>query len=145
MEQTGIKLLRVMPETMVMSWATVSPLLEKALEHNNQEMTLADVAENIVNDRAQLWVVIQNNIPRAMSVTEIVTFPRKKVCRIVLLGGVSFEEWKHILVDLENWALMHGCIELDAYCRPGMARKAKTMGFEQSSIVMTKNLRGRLQ
>lgn len=145
MESSVTELFRVLPETMVLSWGVIAPMLEKAIEHNHQELTLVDVANMIVEEKSQLWVIIHNRQPKAACVTEIIQYPRKKVCRIVLLGGTSFEEWKDILIDLENWALMNGCIELDAYCRPGMARKAKVMGFEEGAIVMTKNLRGRLQ
>lgn len=145
MESARVGLFRVLPETMVLSWGVIAPMLEKAIEHNHQEMTLVDVADAIVSEKSQLWVAVQNDIPRGAFVTEIVNYPRKKVCRIVLLGGVSFEEWKHLLVDLENWALMNGCIDLDAYCRPGMAKKTKALGFEESAVVVTKSLRGRLQ
>lgn len=120
-------------------------MLVKAVERNVGEFTISDVAVAIAESRWQLWAAIESDAPVAAAVTELVRYPRKLVARVILLGGVDFDEWKHLISGIEDWALTQGCTALEAITRPGMAKRAVDVGFEEKYRVVVKDLRGRLQ
>lgn len=128
-----------------MAWPILGPMLSPVVAMNQGEFTTIDVLTQLLEQNWQLWTIIKHERPVAALVTEIISYPSKRVCRVVLLGGADFNSWKHLITEIEDFALSCGCTALEAITRPGMARKAKSIGFEPYAIVVTKNLRGRLQ
>lgn len=120
-------------------------MLSRAVEQNQGEFTLVDTAQNILSNAWQLWTVIEDGRPVAATVTELVAYPAKNVCRVILLGGKNFDEWKHLIATIEDFALVNGCTALEAIVRPGMAKRASSVGFESRYTVIRKDLRGKLQ
>jgi hypothetical protein len=141
----GVNLFRVLPETLPVAWPALAPMLTRAVELNHDAFSMTDVARLVLADQWQLWTVLENDRPVAAVVTELVQYPGKRTCRVILLGGIKFDRWKHLIIEIENFALLHDCKELEALTRPGMARKIESIGFREECKVMVKDLRGRLQ
>ena len=90
----------------------------------------------------QLWVVYdeEKQIKCALT-TEVIEYPRKKVCRIVSLGGRNLDEWVERWLDiLERWAEENDCDSIETYCRKGFIKKLEKFGYTNTYTVLGKEL-----
>ena len=46
---------------------------------------------------------------------------------------------------LEAWALTFGAVEIEGYCRPAMARLTRRLGWKFKLMIVSRDLRRRLQ
>ena len=89
----------------------------------------------------QLWIVFDEDYKiQAAATTELINYPAKKVCRLVTLGGANFDDWMESIHAIEQWALENDCVALETFCRKGFAKKIKHLGYEQTYIVLGKDL-----
>lgn len=65
----------------------------------------------------QLW-----RVPEACAVTTVQTFPRAKVCMILLCGGENMKAWIHHVDDICDWARKQGCDAVEIPGRRGWKR-----------------------
>jgi hypothetical protein len=72
----------------------------------------------------QLWILCRDAAIVGALVTEIVRWPRRAVCRLVLAGAQDGlrEEWLACRGVIEAWARQEGCASMEIYGRPGWAR-----------------------
>jgi hypothetical protein len=84
-------------------WARARPFLEEALLHCGGTHELEDVVKAIGEGRLQLWLG-----ERSAGVSEILTYPRKRVLNLFLAGG-NLEEMKALRPGLEAFARGHAC------------------------------------
>jgi hypothetical protein len=102
-------------------WGQVKPLIEAALSRGRGEMLAEDVLGFLVSGDMQLWIARDDRI-RAICVTEIVQFPRLKVCRLALGAGSGLRLWSHGKAVIKSWAQSQGCNELWGGGRKGWSR-----------------------
>jgi hypothetical protein len=98
-------------------WEKVKPHIERALEHSYTH-TLGDIAEGLISGAMQLWTY--GDFDAAM-VTDI-DHDRVRFCTIILLAGDGFDNYKHYLDVIEQWAKDNGCKEIRVYGRKGWSR-----------------------
>jgi len=84
-------------------WARARPFLEDALAHAHGTHEIEDVLGAIGEGRLQLWLGA-----RCAGVTEILTFPRKRMLNLFLAGG-DLDEMKALQAGLEAFARAHAC------------------------------------
>lgn len=91
----------------------------------------------------QLWIV-QDQYEEIIAaiVTQIISFPRKKVLFLLFIAGVRYDEWTFVLSDLIEFAKANQCQSIEGYGRPGWERKAKPLGFKKVHTVYSLNLWG---
>ena len=125
-----------------MVWPYTAEFIEDALEYAQGDFTLEDIYGFISDKKMQLWVTGRENTHEVdgCAVTEIVDTPRLKYCRVVLLGGVEMTRWLHVEEAVANWAASLGCKRIEAVCRPGFAKILPKFGYEQTHVVMCKEL-----
>ena len=114
-------------------WTQVSPFIEMALEHGHGEFEVDDIYEACLEKDMQLWVIYEqpeHKIVLAV-VTQIINYPKTKVCRIVTLGGESDLLWENKLFILEEWAKENGCVRVETFCRDGLQRKLNRLGYKK--------------
>jgi hypothetical protein len=102
----------VTPET----WAKAKPLIEAAMRRGLPTHTAEDVRADIDAGKQQLWCMGETAI-----VTEVVTFPRLKACRVVYVAG-RMADVEKMKPDIENWARAEGCAFMLAGGRKGWVR-----------------------
>ena len=124
-------------------WEEVYPLLEKAQVYAAGELDTQDFFAMIENGDMQLWIAEDDNGIFAMMLTEFVKYPRKKVMRIVSIGGKEMNRWMKYFPALEAAALNVGCTGLEAQGRKEWLRVLKD--WECSYHVLTKDIKNRLQ
>ena len=113
-------------------WDMVEPLLIPAVGYSDGKYAIKDIYDQLKEKNMQLWVIADNeDIIHAAIVTQIVEYPNKKVMFIVLVGGVKFDTWSHVLPHFVAFAEDHQCESIEAYGRTGWETKLKHLGFKK--------------
>jgi hypothetical protein len=123
-------------------WDRVAPLLEKAEEHSDGEWLVEDFYGPLLDCQMQLWVAVENGDLLAAMTTEIAHHPRKKVLRIVALGGSGFNKWSKFYPALESFAMRLDCNSLEICTTRKWLKILKD--WRESAVVITKDLKGRV-
>lgn len=109
--------------------------LEDALEYADGTFNIIDVADGIAKGDMQLWPA-----KKAAAVTQIITYPRKKVLHAFLMGG-EMEDVKRLEKDAVIWAKGQKCHAITLTGRPGWSKSfLKEVGYESAHISMTKEI-----
>jgi hypothetical protein len=86
---------------------------------------------------------MKNNEIIACMITEIITYPRKKIVRVITLAGKDMDMWYDFLPMVEGYAVNNECSSLEAWTRKGMTRKLKD--WKHSYDIITKDIKQRMQ
>jgi len=100
-------------------WPIVSPLLQKAVDKGQGDFLLQDYYEALLLRNMQLWVWKPEEKITAACVTQILSYPRRKVCQILLLGGTGLKDWLKKENSLVEWAREQGCSQMEGFARDG--------------------------
>ncbi|MFD2207219.1 hypothetical protein [Kiloniella antarctica] len=113
-------------------WEKARQWLQPALDRGGNTHTTDDIRAGIISGSFQFWTS-----EKSAAITEIVSYPCSKGCRVFLAGG-DMTELLAMQPELEAWAQSIGCkfIEIDG--RPGWERIHKD--FKKQSVVLRKAL-----
>lgn len=100
-----------------------APWIAAALNYSGGTHHLDDIREAVRAGEAQLWPG-----HRAAVVTEVITYPRKRVCNFFLAGG-DLDELLRMLPVIEQWARDMGCAGMTIQGRPGWKRVLGRHGY----------------
>jgi len=114
-------------------WPRVSGCLQKALDRQT-EWRLADIREQLLAQRMQLWLVPWDLVV----VTQIQTYPGARICMLVLCGGEGLMQHRDELGEIERWAKALGCEEMRLMGRRGWGRVY--LDYEEIATVMRRKL-----
>jgi len=122
-------------------WEACEPYIELGAKKGQSEMTSKDIYNFCKESKMQLWIVFdsKSNI-KAVVTTEIINYPKKKVCRIITLGGQEIDNWLHSISVIEAWAEENQCHAMETFCRKGFIKKLEHYGYEQTYTVLGKEL-----
>ena len=126
----------VAPERLPELWPKVAPFIKDALAFNPGDLGLADIAELVMRGRMQLWVL--GNV-RAACVTELVVYPRRKVCRLVTFAG-DLKRARRLEEQMAAWATSQGATQLEIIGRRGWARTLKAAGWREVATIVRKDI-----
>jgi hypothetical protein len=138
-------LLIVNPDDVEYVWHEVEPLIEKALAHADGELYPEDVLSLIFDERQTLWVGMKDGEIFCAGVTEIITYPRKRVLRVITFAtknGHDYKYWKDFEEVIEGFGVRHGCSSIEAWTRKGLAKKLK---WDNEYSVITKDIKNKWQ
>lgn len=125
---------RLIPtEDVGMIWPTISKILLKAVERDEGKRSLHSLLRELVNDRNQLWIVFDGE-PIGAVVTAILNYPHARTLKVEWLAGERFEEWAHLISEIESFAKAQGCNPVEFSGRPGLARVLKRYGYEVVAV-----------
>jgi len=106
--------------------------IEDALEYSGGTHIFEDIVEAVLAGRMQLW-----SGERGCAVTEIISYPRKKVIHVFLAAG-EMEQ----IIDFEESALefgrINGCQTMTLAGRKGWTKILDKRGWKESFVVMSK-------
>ena len=119
-------------------WQIAEPLIKKACLSTKGRFTAEDVKEWLDSGDCQLWIVEHKNEVRAAAVTEILLYPKLKVCRVNIVTGKGRNNWQHFKDGIEEWARKEGCKRIEALARKGWAKVYKD--YQQTHIFLEKEL-----
>lgn len=120
-------------------WEHAKTFVERALDRGSI-YSLSEVLCGLIIGEMQLWTWAdkkdETNIKAAM-VTAIQEKDGKRWCLLLTVGGGNMEEWLHHLPDLEGWARLNDCHEMQIYGRIGWSR---VTGYTVDYTKMSKGL-----
>lgn len=138
-------LLIVNPDDVEYVWHEVQPLIDKALAHAEGELYSEDVLQRIFDETQTLWLGMKDGEIFCSGVTEIITYPRKRVLRIITFAtksGHDYKHWKDFIEVIEGFGVRHGCSAIEAWTRKGLAKKLK---WDNEYSVITKDIKSKWQ
>lgn len=110
------------------------PWIESALERSGGTHVFSDIVQAVVEGKMQFWPA-----PRGCAVTEIVSYPQKKVLHIFLAAGELDQ-----IVDMDDsaveFAKINGCTGMSIAGRKGWARVLKDKGYQETYTVLGKDI-----
>jgi len=137
-----MKIIQIPPSEIPKLWTGIKDWLEKAVWHGNGELLTEDLYAFCLQSRMQLWISVNNDyVPCGACVTEVIDYPRKRVIRIIALGGKDFR----ILMEtgsqaLEQWAKKIGASAIEVIGRKGWLRFLKDTQFKERYCFMVKEV-----
>lgn len=102
-------------------WPHVEAMIEVACRTGNGRYAPEDILAAIKNRDMQAWIYLDAEI-ELVCITEIVNYPRRKYCRILIATGKNRKKWEHHIEDIEAWAKAQGCDGMETYARKGWWR-----------------------
>tara|TARA_R100000008_G_scaffold45173_1_gene26494 strand:- start:857 stop:1384 length:528 start_codon:yes stop_codon:yes gene_type:complete len=107
------------PEEVEDFWPLVVDHLQKAVPHSEGEVLPEDMLPSLVMGDMQLWFAVEEKKITAAMVTQIIPYPRKKILRILSIGGEGFSRWYKHMPKVEMFAKTVGCSGIEAWGRKG--------------------------
>ena len=129
----------IFPEDIDVVWPHVKDHIARSAARAEGELTPDDFFAFLVDGQMHLWVAIENKNIIAAMVTQVIVYPRKKVLRIVAIGGEGMERWWQFFPTLEDFAMSLDCTSLEAWGRKGWTKILKD--WKSSYIVYTYDLK----
>ena len=133
----------VAPEDVAYIWERVAPLLDEVQEHTEGEVESDDFLESLTHGDMQLWIATEENELHSIMITQIITYPQRKVLRIISIAGSDFKRLYQFNEMVESFAIKTGCTSLELWGRKGW--KKLLPDWESNYIVYTKDLKHRMQ
>ena len=131
------------PDDVEYIWEKVEPILARVTPHSEGELETGDILDLVTEGSMQLWIVAENKEIIAALVTQIITYPQKRILRLVSLAGEDFNKFKHFLDIVESFAIQKGCTALELWGRKGWKKLLPEWNSEY--IVYTKDIREKMQ
>ena len=120
----------VPPELIPGLWPRIFPHLTKAAEYTFGRYEAEDILEFVMRGGAHMWVALDDEGVKGITVTRFWEYPRKRCLDVVFLGGEDWDEWKDAMFDIiQRWASESGCDVIESSGRPGFARAFKDRGY----------------
>ena len=112
------------------------PRIDRQLEgwirsgiERDERYTAEDIFKGLALERFQLF-----RYPQGIVITQITGHSRLLV---FLLSGENFDSWKHEAnEDLKAFASGLGLGVIEAYCRPGLEKSLKSLGWVKTQVVL---------
>lgn len=131
---------QITPAAVPNVWFQVKPLIDKALERCNGEITSEDVRRAILSERMQLFVAHDKTIVHMALVTEIQQYPRYTALNVVAVSGSLRGALRGYMQDffpkILEWSQALGVTFVECRCHPTMARLLRGLGFYHRYHVM---------
>jgi len=132
------------PDDVEYVWDKVEPILARVVSRSEGELETEDILDLVTEGRMQLWIVAENKEIIAALVTQIITYPQKKVLRLVSLAGEGIKEFIHFLDTIVlSFAIKTNCTALELWGRKGWKKLLPEWNSEY--IVYTKDIREKMQ
>jgi len=124
-------------------WRQSEAHMEKAAKFTYGRYTAADIYNCIKEYDYQLWVAFDAGKIKGSVVTNIITYPQRKVLCMAFCGGENLKEWKSPMLDLlQRYAKDVGCDGIEATARKGWAKIFKNDGYKDHWVTFELPVQG---
>ena len=101
-------------------WDKIEPFAEKAAKYTYGRYTANNIYERVKDDNYQMWIAYDDAVFKGLVVTEIVTYPQRKLLSMHFCGGIELKEWKDPMLKLlQRYGKDMGCDGIESVGRPG--------------------------
>ena len=124
-------------------WDDVAPMLHRVKEHSEGELEIDDFLDHLTMGGMQLWIATEDKEIVMSAVTQIISYPQKRVLRVIALAGENFREVHDNCINMvEAFAIKNQCSALELWGRKGW--KKMLPDWNSNYIVFTKDLKERM-
>ena len=111
-------------------WPKIEGYIQKAAEYTYGRFTAGNIYDLVAEGDYQLWVAFEDDSIKGAVVTNVVTYPQRKLLCMQFCGGEGLVDWKDpMLALLRRFAKDVGCDGIESTARPGWAKIFKNDGF----------------
>jgi hypothetical protein len=126
-----IQVSMVPPQYVDTCWKEIEPYMEKAAEYTYGRYTSDDIYDSLKEYDHQLWVAFDGGKIKGAVVTNIITYPKRKILCMSFCGGVGLKDWKDPMLELlKKFAKDVGCDGIEATARRGWAKVFENDGYK---------------
>jgi hypothetical protein len=126
-----IQVSMVPPQYVDTCWKTIEPYMEKAAEYTYGRYTSGDIYDSLKEYDHHLWVAFDGDKIKGAVVTNIITYPRRKILCMSFCGGTELKNWKDPMLELlRQFAKDVGCDGIEATARRGWAKVFENDGYK---------------
>lgn len=119
-------------------WFLVADELLRVTQHTPC-YEVEDILDQLVDEKLQLWVVLDEGDVAAVATTQVVKYPQTKDLIIVHCAGHHIENWAEALLEeLTEYGQLNECTRIVTQGRKGTERLYPKWGFEFESVRMAK-------
>lgn len=130
------------PDTaLAVLWPQIGHLLAAIAEGSSGKYMTGDLIKAISVKDMQLWsAVTDDHEVLGIATTELLNFPRKKVCRFIGATGKEPTLWLPHMKEIEEGAKRIGCAANEIIARPGWEKLLAPLGYRKSHVMLEKEL-----
>jgi hypothetical protein len=111
-------------------WDKIEDFIAKAAEYTYGRYTVSNIYDLVKEDDYQLWIAFDGPVFKGTVVTNVITYPQRKLLGMQFCGGEDLVEWKDpMLALLRRFAKDVGCDGIESTARPGWAKIFQNDGF----------------
>ena len=115
-------------------WHEATPLIRLAQKRIERNVGMADIYNDLIDGRSMLWTIRFEDKLKAVIVTEIAQHPRRRVWRVLMIGGSGMSDWLDDgIAAMKKAAQIAGCSAIEADGRLGWAKIVPQRGFKEIS------------
>lgn len=126
-------------------WDLLEPFFQRSIDVSNGRLTMRWLQQGLLLGAIVAFATYRKDKLEMVLAVEMANYPGMDVARIVAIAGKNLKEASRFLDALETWALSQGAVEIEGFCRPAMVRLARHFGWKPQVLIVTKDLRRRLQ
>lgn len=124
----------VRPDELAEAWPRVALMLSDALARSGDAHTLTDVRQSLEREESMLWLVMDADTAVAGLVSYV--SDERSALTVWLLSGRSLDAWVgDVQPMLVRYAREHGLRYVDAYMRPGLAKRLQAHGWKTVQVI----------
>lgn len=118
-------------------WGEIGPLLMQALAYSRKELNIASMWNGLTSGSMRIWVIRYETDLLCIMVTEVRKYAEKLSCNIVAVAGEdACRVWREFGNFFRCWLEANAIEEVQATCRPSVARLLRPLGFKEAAKVM---------
>ncbi len=123
-------------------WLVIDRLLNCAREYWEEHYTIGQLRQLLLAGLMQFWHLRRDDEdePYLGALLQVNEYGKKKVMRVLWLGGETYEGMMDFLWVLELWSAKLGCEDIEIAGRDGFERLLKPYGFYKTHVVLRKRL-----
>lgn len=123
------------PQYVDSCWGKIEGFIQKAAKYTYGRYTTDNIYDMVVEGDYQLWVAIEGTEFKGAVVTNIITYPQRKLLGMQFCGGEELTKWKQPMLDLlRRFAKDVGCEGIESTGRPGWAKVFQNDGYKATWV-----------
>ena len=120
----------VPPEYVDSCWGKIEGFIDKAAEYTYGRFSTGNIYDMVKEGEYQLWIAFDMDKFKGAVVTNVVTYPQRKLLCMQFCGGEELKDWKDPMLDiLRRFAKDVGCDGIESTARPGWAKIFQNDGY----------------
>lgn len=123
------------PQYVDSCWDRIEGFIGKAAKYTYGRYTVSNIYDMVKEGDYQLWVAIDGTDFKGAVVTNIITYPQRKLLGMQFCGGEELKLWKEPMLELlKRFAKDVGCEGIESTGRPGWAKVFQNDGYKATWV-----------